>query len=55
MQAPGTTWGPGAPSSTVVDATLTDVTAHQVVGAQQFVLFWGSSPFVYAGFAGPVR
>ena len=55
LQSPGTTWGPGAPSSTVVDATLTDVTAHHVVGAQQFVLFWGSSPFVYAGFAGPVR
>jgi hypothetical protein len=24
------------------------------VGTQQFVLFWGAAPFVYAGFAGPV-
>jgi hypothetical protein len=39
----------------VVDATLTDLTTHQVAGTQQFVLFWGASPFVYAGFAGPVR
>jgi hypothetical protein len=39
----------------VVDATLTDLTTHQVGATQQFVLFWGASPFVYAGFAGPVR
>ena len=26
-----------------------------MVGTQQFVLFWGASPFVYAGFTGPVR
>ena len=31
------------------------MTTHQVEGAQQFVLYWGSSPFVYAGFTGPVR
>jgi hypothetical protein len=55
LVAPGTSWGPGPPSSTVVDATLTDNTTHQVAGTQQFVLFWGASPFVYAGFAGPVR
>ncbi len=55
LDAPGTSWGPGAPSSTVVDAAVTDLSAHQVVGAQQFVLFWGASPFVYAGFTGPVR
>jgi len=34
---------------------LTDLTTHQVGDTQQFVLFWGASPFVYAGFAGPVR
>jgi hypothetical protein len=39
----------------VVDAALTDLSTHQVVGTQQFVLFWGASPFVYAGFTGPVR
>jgi hypothetical protein len=39
----------------VVDATVTDLTTRQVVGTQQFVLFWGASPFVYAGFADPVR
>lgn len=55
LEAPGTSWGPGAPSSTVVDATLTDQAAHQVVSTQQFVLFWGAPPFVYAGFTGPVR
>jgi hypothetical protein len=55
LEAPGTSWGPGQPSSTVVDATLTDLTTHQVGDTQQFVLFWGASPFVYAGFTGPVR
>ncbi len=54
LEAPGTSWGPGQPSSTVVDAKLTDETSKQVVGSQQFVLFWGAAPFVYAGFAGPV-
>jgi hypothetical protein len=54
MEAPGTSWGPGPPSSTVVDATLTDTTTGQTVGTQQFVLFWGASPFVYAGFTGQV-
>ena len=39
----------------MVDAALTDLSTHQVVGTQQFVLFWGASPFVYAGFTGPVR
>ena len=55
LEAPGTSWGPGTPSSTVVDAALTDLSTHQLVGTQQFVLFWGASPFVYAGFTGPVR
>jgi len=55
LEAPGTSWGPGVPSSAVVDATVTDLTTHEVGPAQQFVLFWGASPFVYAGFAGPVR
>jgi len=55
LEAPGTSWGPGQPSSTVVDASLTDLTTGQHLGAQQFVLFWGSKPFVYAGFTGPVR
>jgi hypothetical protein len=55
LEAPGTSWGPGPPCSTVVDATLTDLTAHQTGPTQQFVLFWGSSPFVYAAFVGPVR
>jgi hypothetical protein len=55
LAAPGTSWGPGTPSSTVVDAALNDLSTHQVVGTQQFVLFWGASPFVYAGFTGPVR
>jgi len=54
LDAPGTSWGPGTPSSTVVDAVVTDSSTHQVVGTQQFVLFWGTSPFVYAGFTGPV-
>jgi hypothetical protein len=55
LEAPATSWGPGAPSSTVVDAAVTDLSSHQLVGTQQFVLFWGASPFVYAGFTGPVR
>ena len=38
----------------MVDATLSDLTTRQVEGTQQFVLFWGASPFVYAGFTGPV-
>jgi hypothetical protein len=55
LESPGTSWGPGQPSSTVVDATLSDLTTHQVGDTQRFVLFWGASPFVYAGFSGPVR
>jgi hypothetical protein len=55
LEAPGTSWGPGTPSSTVVDASLTDVTTHEVGPKQQFVLFWGSAAFVYAAFVGPVR
>lgn len=55
MDAPGTSWGPGQPSSTVVDATLVDLTTGQHLGTQQFVLFWGAKPFVYAGFAGQIR
>ncbi len=54
LEAPGSSWGPGPPSSTVVDATLTDLTTHQTGPKQQFVLFWGSAPFVYAAFVGPV-
>ncbi|MBO0694302.1 MAG: hypothetical protein J2P58_15460, partial [Acidimicrobiaceae bacterium] len=54
LKAPGTTWGPGVPSSVVVDATLSDVETGRRVGTQQFVLFWGASPFIYAGFAGQV-
>ena len=54
LEAPGSSWGPGQPSSTVVDATLTDLTTHQAGPKQQFVLFWGSAPFVYAAFVGPV-
>lgn len=55
MEAPGTSWGPGQPSSTVVDATLEDLSTGQHLGTQQFVLFYGAKPFVYAGFAGAVR
>ena len=55
LEAPGTSWGPGPASSTVVDATLTDLTTHQIGPKQQFVLFWGSAPFIYAAFVGPVR
>ncbi len=39
----------------MVDASLTDLTTHKVGPQQQFVLFWGSAPFVYAAFVGPVR
>jgi hypothetical protein len=53
LAAPGTSWGPGAPSAVVVDATVTDTTTATVVGTQQFVLFWGGQPFTYAGFTGP--
>ncbi len=55
LESPSTSWGPGNPSSTVVDATLEDVTTGQHLGTQQFVLFFGAKPFVYAGFTGPVR
>lgn len=55
LESPGTSWGPGPPSSTVVDATLANLTTKQIGPKQQFVLFWGSSPFVYAAFVGPVR
>ena len=55
LEAPGTSWGPGPPSSTVVEASLTDLTTHEVGPKQQFVLFRGSAPFVYAAFVGPVR
>ncbi|HTT91428.1 MAG TPA: hypothetical protein VMF65_17865 [Acidimicrobiales bacterium] len=54
LEAPGTSWGPGPPSSTVVDVALTDLTTHQAGPKQQLVLFWGAAPFVYAAFAGPV-
>jgi hypothetical protein len=39
----------------VVDASLTDLATHQAGPKQQFVLFWGSAPFVYAAFVGPLR
>jgi hypothetical protein len=54
LEAPGTSWGPGSPSSTAVDATLTDLTTHHAGPKQQLVLFWGAAPFVYAAFVGPV-
>ena len=54
LSAPHTSWGNLHPSSVVVDATLTDLTTSTNLGTQQFVLFAGSSPFVYAGFTGPV-
>jgi hypothetical protein len=38
----------------VADVQLTDTTANAVVGTQQMVLFFGATPFVYAGFAGPI-
>jgi hypothetical protein len=53
LSAPGTSWGPGTPSSVVADVTVTDTTTSQVVGTQQFVLYDGADPFVYAGFTGP--
>jgi hypothetical protein len=53
LSAPGTSWGPGTPSSVVVDVTVTDTTTGQVAGTQQFVLYDGADPFVYAGFTGP--
>ncbi|MGH9104258.1 MAG: neocarzinostatin apoprotein domain-containing protein [Acidimicrobiales bacterium] len=55
LEAPGTSWGPGRPSSTVVDATVTDLTTKEAVSTQQLVLFFGAKPFVYAGFTGPVN
>ena len=54
LNAPGTSFGPGTPSTVVVDATLTDATTSTVIGTQQFVLFWGGQTFTYAGFTGPV-
>jgi hypothetical protein len=54
MASPGTSWGPGQPSSTVVDATVEDISTGTSLGVQQFVLFWGAKPFVYAGFTGLV-
>ncbi len=53
LSSPRTSWGARLPSSTVVDVTVTDTTRSETLGTQQFVLFDGDSPFVYAGFAGP--
>ena len=53
LSAPHTSWGDRAPSSTVVDVTLTDTTTGTSAGTQQFVLYAGASPFTYAGFTGP--
>ena len=39
----------------MVDVTLTDLATHQTAPKQQFVLFSGASPFVYAAFVGPIR
>ncbi len=48
LAAPGTSWGPGTPSSVVVSVSVDG-------GApQQFVLFDGASTFTYAGFVGPL-
>ncbi len=54
LTAPHTSWAAAQPSSTVVDVTLDDVTTSSTVSTQQLVLFDGTSPFVYAGFTGPV-
>jgi hypothetical protein len=54
LSAPHTSWAGPHPSSTVVDVTLTDTTTSTVVGTQHFVLYFGSSPFIYGGFTGPV-
>ena len=53
LAAPGTSWAGPHPASTVVDVTVTDRTTATVVGTQQFVLYWGASPFTYGGFVGP--
>ncbi len=48
LDAPGTSWGPGPPSSVVVDVAVDGGPP------QQLVLFDGATPFVYAGFTGPL-
>lgn len=54
LSAPHTSWGSTKPRSTVVDVTLTDMTTATTVSTQQFVLYAGTSTFMYAGFTGPV-
>ena len=53
LSAPHTSWGSRAPSSTVVDVTLTDVTTATTISSQQFVLYDGDTTFTYGGFTGP--
>ncbi len=48
LAAPGTSWGPGTPSSVVVDVSVDGGIP------QQLVLFDGASTFTYAGFVGPL-
>ncbi len=54
LAAPGTSWG-GNAQLYRGGRHPTDLATHQTAPKQQFVLFWGASPFVYAGFVGPVR
>ena len=48
LAAPGTDWGTNVPTSVVVDVSIDGGTT------QQMVLFRGATPFVYAGFTGPL-
>ena len=54
MSAPSTSWGPGPPSSVVADVTITDTTSGVSQPTQQIVVFEGSTPFIYSGFAGSI-
>jgi hypothetical protein len=49
LSAPKTSWGPGRPTSVVISVSVDDGVA------QQMVLFYGSSPFIYAGFTRPIK
>ena len=48
LDAPGTSWASSHPTAVVVDVSV------DAGPSQQIVLFRGSSPFVYAGFTGPL-
>lgn len=54
MSAPSTSWGPGSPSSVVADVSITDTTSGVSQPTQQIVMFEGSTPFIYSGFAGSI-